>query len=96
MDFQDFQVLSFRIGDRLSEVFQRVPGSSIALRYIKSSYQDDPVRSVIELFLCIFAVRYLLAPAYSTQKKSYVKLTEEVRLPVVSTVSLYLPTTGNR
>ena len=79
MDLQDIQGLSLKVGDQLSDVFQKVPGSSIILRYIKSSYQDDPVRSVIELFLCLFAVRYLLAPAYSTQKKSYVKLTEEVR-----------------
>ena len=78
MDLHEIQGLSVRLGDSLSELFQRVPGSSIVLRYIKSSYQDDPVRSVIELFLCLFAIRYLLAPSYSTQKKSFVELSEEV------------------
>ncbi|MCJ1350363.1 MAG: serine palmitoyltransferase component [Icmadophila ericetorum] len=77
MDLHDIQGLSVRLGDSLSELFQRVPGSSIVLRYIESSYQDDPVRSVIELFLCLFAIRYLLAPSYSTQKKSFVELSEE-------------------
>jgi serine palmitoyltransferase len=56
--------------------FNRIPGSAIAVRYIKSSYQNDPVRSAVELFLFLFAVRYLLAPKYSTQKK--VQLTDAV------------------
>ncbi|KAK0949432.1 Structural maintenance of chromosomes protein 2, partial [Friedmanniomyces endolithicus] len=37
--------------------FHKLPGSAIALRYIRSSYQDDPVRSLVELFLFIFAER---------------------------------------
>ncbi|KAI5779320.1 pyridoxal phosphate-dependent transferase [Geopyxis carbonaria] len=55
--------------------FRRVPGSSIILRYVKNSYQNDPVRSVVELCLFLFAVRYLLAPRYSTKQKA-VDLTE--------------------
>lgn len=35
------------------------------------------MRSAVELFLVLFAIRYLAAPAYSTQKKSYVTLSEE-------------------
>ena len=57
--------------------FHKIPGSAIVLRYIRSSYQNDPVRSVIELFLFIFAVRYLLAPSYSTKKNKNVHLSEE-------------------
>ena len=60
-----------------SEQFHKIPGSAIFLRYVKSSYQDDPVRSAFELFLVLFAIRYLLAPKYST-KPNYVKLSEEV------------------
>ena len=78
MDANDLHGWLLKFLDELSDVFQKLPGSSIFLRYIKSSYQNDPVRSGIELFLCLFAVRYLLAPAYSTQKKSYVRLTDEV------------------
>lgn len=78
MDVQDVHSWLMKFLDELSGSFQKLPGSSIVLRYVKSSYQNDPVRSGIELFLCLFAVRYLLAPAYSTQKKSYVTLSEEV------------------
>lgn len=58
--------------------FQKLPGSSILIRYIRSSYQNDPVRSAVELFLFLFAVYYLLAPAYSTTKAAHVPLTDEV------------------
>lgn len=60
-----------------SEQFHKIPGSAIFLRYVQSSYQNDPVRSAVELFLVLFAIRYLLAPKYST-KPNYVKLSEEV------------------
>lgn len=61
----------------LGTYLRRVPGSAILLRYIKSNYQNDPVRSAVELFLFLFAVRYLLAPKYSTRKENYVKLRED-------------------
>lgn len=65
--------------DTVSSSFQKIPGSAIVIRYIKSSYQDDPIRSVVELFLFIFAVRYLLAPTYSTKKNKnrHVELSDE-------------------
>ena len=78
MDLYDAQTWALHLADGLSDLFQKIPGSPILLRYIQTSYQHDPVRSGIELFLCLFALRYLLAPAYSTQKKSYVRLSEEV------------------
>ena len=77
MDLQDVQTWLNDILREVSIQFQRVPGSAIFLRYVKSSYQNDPVRSAVELFLVLFAIRYLAAPAYSTQKKSYVTLSEE-------------------
>ena len=77
MDLQETQNTLVRLYHDANAQFHRMPGSAIILRYIKSSYQDDPVRSAIELFLFLFAVRYMLSPSYSTQKK--VKLTEEVR-----------------
>ncbi len=78
MDFQEAQAHLLTSVHRLSEEFQKLPGSAILLRYIKSSYQNDPIRSAVELFLVLFAVRYLLAPKYST-KPNYVTLSEEVR-----------------
>lgn len=84
MDLQDAQSW---LDDILSEVsiqFSKVPGSAIFLRYVKSSYQNDPVRSAVELFLVLFAIRYLLSPKYSTQKKSYVTLSDEACAPTSS------------
>ena len=77
MDVQDVQSWLNDILREVSIQFHKVPGSAIFLRYVKSSYQNDPVRSAVELFLVLFAIRYLAAPAYSTQKKSYVTLSEE-------------------
>ncbi|KAI5841875.1 pyridoxal phosphate-dependent transferase [Morchella snyderi] len=77
MDIHEaYQLLNSTAG-QLSTRFQQVPGSAILLRYIKSSYQNDPVRSVVELGLFLFAVRYLLAPRYSTNKSKAADLTEE-------------------
>lgn len=77
MDVQDVQEYLTTLGRSTSEQFHKIPGSAIFLRYVKSSYQNDPIRSAVELFLVLFAIRYLLAPKYST-KPNYVKLSDEV------------------
>ncbi|KAF1811155.1 serine palmitoyltransferase [Eremomyces bilateralis CBS 781.70] len=51
----------------VSTSFSRVPGSAIIARYIRSSYQDDPVRSAVELFLFLFALRYIISPRYGVR-----------------------------
>ena len=79
MELQDAQSAIVRLLNDANVQFHKMPGSAIILRYIKSSYQNDPVRSAIELFLFLFAVRYLLAPKYSTDKAKKVSLTEAVR-----------------
>ncbi|KAJ5448883.1 Glycosyl transferase family 48 [Penicillium cf. griseofulvum] len=76
MDLQETQRILTEYLHELADLFHRVPGSAIFLRYVKSSYQDDPIRSAVELFLFLFAVRYLLAPKYST-KPGVVPLTED-------------------
>lgn len=76
MDIDEAQHYVRSLSASLSSQLHRLPGSAIFLRYVKSSYQNDPVRSVLELFLVLFAIRYLLAPKYST-KPNYVKLSEE-------------------
>ena len=88
MDLQDTHSWLVEVLNEVSVQFQRVPGSAIFLRYVKSSYQNDPVRSAVELFLFLFALRYLLSPKYSTQKKSYVRLSEEVcTVPALASIS---------
>lgn len=81
MDLQDAQSWLDDVLREVSVQFSRVPGSAIFLRYVKSSYQNDPVRSAVELFLVLFAIRYLMSPKYSTQKKSYVTLSDEACHP---------------
>jgi serine palmitoyltransferase len=76
MDLHEAQRMLTVFLHELADQFHRLPGSAIFLRYVKSSYQNDPVRSAVELFLFLFAVHYLLAPKYST-KPGIVKLTEE-------------------
>ena len=61
----------------LSTTFMRIPGSKLAVRYIRSSYQNDPIRSFIELCLVFFVLRYLTKPKYSVDKNQ-LKLTERV------------------
>ncbi|KNE65740.1 hypothetical protein AMAG_09719 [Allomyces macrogynus ATCC 38327] len=51
-----------------------IPGSQLLGKYIRNSYQNDPARVVLELFLFFFAVQYLLSkrarPASSPDGKS--------------------------
>ncbi len=88
MELQDAQNMVLHAVDEISNTFQKVPGSAMLIRYIQSSYQNDPVRSAIELVLVVFFVRYLLAPSYSTHKQNFVTLTEEVSLLHYLRVSL--------
>jgi hypothetical protein len=78
MDVQEVQNVVIGYANELAVQFQKIPGSAILLRYIRSSYQNDPVRSAVEAFLFLFVVRYLLSPKYSTKKEKNVKLSEEV------------------
>lgn len=78
MDFETIQMQLSDVLDRASSNFHKVPGSAVLMRYIQSSYQNDPVRSAIELVLVLFFIRYLLSPSYSTDKQNYVKLREDV------------------
>ncbi|KAH8977845.1 serine palmitoyltransferase [Lactarius hatsudake] len=41
-------------------VFYKIPGSHVVARYVKSSHQNDPGRTVLEVLLALFAIRTLL------------------------------------
>lgn len=79
MDLEDAQRRLTVASNIVATAFQKLPGSAVIVRYVRSSYQNDPVRSAIELVLVIFFVRYLLSPSYSTHKQNYVTLNEDVR-----------------
>ncbi|KAF8153294.1 serine palmitoyltransferase [Crassisporium funariophilum] len=40
--------------------FNKLPGSAVIQRYVKSSHQNDPGRTLLELILVVFAIRTLL------------------------------------
>lgn len=99
MDFDDAQRRIAAASNVATAAFQKLPGSAVIVRYVQSSYQNDPVRSAIELVLVIFFVRYLLSPSYSTHKQNFVQLNEDVRcrLPLESFFDpLLTRATGNR
>jgi serine palmitoyltransferase len=78
MDLQEMPAAFAPYVREAVDAFQKVPGSAVLVRYVRSSYQNDPVRSAIELILFIFFIRYLLAPSYSTSKQNFVKLRDDV------------------
>lgn len=80
MDLHDAQVQLTGWLHEAATAFHKVPGSAVLIRYVRSSYQNDPVRSALELILVVFFIRYLLAPSYSTSKQNFIKLTEDVSL----------------
>ncbi|RYP69803.1 hypothetical protein DL771_005912 [Monosporascus sp. 5C6A] len=77
MDLHEVQASLQASVHEIFQAFQKVPGSAVLIRYIQSSYQNDPVRSAIELVLVIFFVRYILSPSYPTHGPNYVKLRED-------------------
>ncbi|KAH3674620.1 hypothetical protein WICMUC_003166 [Wickerhamomyces mucosus] len=58
------------------ELIELIPGGAIIIRYIKSSHKDDPFRTVLELALFIFAIRYFTTKRYESKKKGQIKLSE--------------------
>nr|ODN90088.1 serine palmitoyltransferase [Cryptococcus depauperatus CBS 7841] len=63
----------------LQHLFNQIPGSPIILRYIKSSYQNDPYRSLLEVLLIAFAIRTIFKDRTRGDDggASFVKLTEK-------------------
>lgn len=78
MDLSDAQEFLTTALNTATAAFQKLPGSAVIVRYVRSSYQNDPIRSAIELILVLFFIRYLLSPSYSTQKQNFIQLREDV------------------
>lgn len=45
---------------QVERTFYKLPGSAVLARYVRSSHQNDPGRTVLELILIAFAVRTLM------------------------------------
>lgn len=57
-------------------LLDRLPGGPIILRYIRLSYKNDPIRSLFELALFLFAVHYFLMSKRKENKQDVVKLSK--------------------
>ncbi len=66
---------------RAQEAFLRLPGSAVLVRYIKSSHQNDPGRTLLEIILIIFAIRTLVQSRTRSDPSghNFVQLSEKVR-----------------
>jgi serine palmitoyltransferase len=64
------------LGNLYQYCHDNIPGASVVLRYIKNSYQNDPFRIALELFLIVFAFKYLFSKTYKPDTKE-VQLTEK-------------------
>ncbi|KAF4579674.1 serine palmitoyltransferase component [Pleurotus pulmonarius] len=63
-----FAFLSFSLS-KAESAFYSLPGSSVIARYVKSSHQNDPGRTVLELILVVFAIRTLLQSRTRNEKQ---------------------------
>ncbi|KAL1580098.1 serine palmitoyltransferase long chain base subunit 1 [Candida albicans] len=54
-----------------------IPGGSIIMRYIKSSYQNDPIRSLLEFCLVLFALSYFLSSKKKENKSELVRFSRK-------------------
>ncbi|KAH9845334.1 Serine palmitoyltransferase 1 [Teratosphaeria destructans] len=69
---------SLWLADQALHALNCIPGSAVVVRYVRASYQSDPIRSVLELLLLLVAVHYLVRSKYSSQQKAdYLALTDE-------------------
>lgn len=63
--------------------FDKLPGSAVIQRYVKSSHQNDPGRTLLELILIIFAIRTLLQSRTKSDSNGshFIKFNDKVRAP---------------
>jgi len=64
----------------LESGFYRLPGSAVVARYVKSSHQNDPGRTILELILVVFAIRTLLQSRTRADRsgKHFIKFSDKV------------------
>ncbi|KAJ7229180.1 serine palmitoyltransferase [Mycena pura] len=58
--------------------FSKIPGSAVVVRYVKSSHQNDPGRTILELILAAFAIYTLLQSRTRAERngKHFIQFTE--------------------
>ncbi|KAF8328495.1 serine palmitoyltransferase [Amanita rubescens] len=63
----------------METTFNKLPGSAVIQRYVKSSHQNDPGRTLLELILIIFAIRTLLQSRTQADRgeKHFIRFTDK-------------------
>lgn len=66
----------------LESAFYKLPGSAIIERYVRSSHQNDPGRTLLELLLVILVINTLLQSRTRADgsKKNFIEFSEKVRI----------------
>lgn len=84
-----FSFLSYSYAT-LETNFYKIPGSSVVSRYVRSSHQNDPGRTLLEVILILFAIRTLLQSRTRADSsgKHFIQFEEKVRSIILSHVAL--------
>ena len=66
---------------KVENTFNSIPGSAVVARYVRSSHQNDPNRTLLEVILIIFAIRTLLQSRTPADRsgKHFISFSEKVR-----------------
>lgn len=75
---QDLALFMNSTISHLLELIISIPGSNLAISYLKNAYQNDPFRVALELFLVFFAIKYMLSRKYKPNDNNVI-LTEKVK-----------------
>jgi hypothetical protein len=75
------EYLSYSL-ETLEVCFYKIPGSQVLARYVKSSHQNDPGRTLLEVILLIFAIRTLLQSRTRADGsgKHFIQFSEKVHI----------------
>lgn len=78
----------------LETTFYKIPGSAVVARYVKSSHQNDPGRTLLEVILILFAIRTLLQSRTRADNsgKHFIKFDEKVSAADVVACKLLMST----
>ncbi len=65
----------------MESTFYRLPGSAIIERYVRSSHQNDPGRTLLELILVALVIRTLLQSRTRADRsaKNFIEFSDKVR-----------------
>lgn len=64
----------------IQTTFNKIPGSAVLQRYVKSSHRNDPGRTILELILLLFAIRTLMQSRTRADRNGshFIQFTEKV------------------